>query len=217
MDSGEERQRELFEFDEKPRKAFPSLGNIFQKNDFENKYLVTVSPERFVFVAIGLVMVLVFVYALGVERGKTCGRAAKPAPAVVKTQPAAVAPKPVMNRAGSPAPTVPAAPAAALAAAAPVTPAAVLAAPPMAAASESGPAEAPVGAFHTIVVCTFSKQITAAAEARRLKTEGLEAYVYQSNSYFQVCVGKFADSALAKENLAKVRRYFKDAYIKYRQ
>ena len=190
MDNEEAQQKEFFEFEDRPKKKFSSFGKIFQKNDFENRYLFTLNPERLVFVAIGVIMLLVLVYALGVERGKSITR--------------------ITNTAQE---TLPAA-----------TPIAKPQAAVIAAELDSAEAEAlPTAkiekqtAFHTIVACTFTQEATAAAEANRLKSEGIDAYIYQSGSYYLVCVGRFADSTGAKDELLRVRRYFKDAYVKKRE
>ena len=190
MDNEEELQKEFFEFEDRPKRKFPSFGKIFQKNDFENRYLFTLNPERLVFVAIGVVMLLVIVYALGVERGKSIARATN---AAQETLPAAA---PMAK------------PQAAVVAAEPE---------PAEAAAPSTAEVEKQAAFYTIVACTFTQEATAAAEANRLKSEGIDAYAYRSGSYYLVCAGRFADSAGAKDELSKVRRYFKDAYVKKRE
>ncbi len=202
MPSEEEQpQRELFEFEAGPKKRFPYLGNIFKKNDFENRYMVTMSPERMVFLGIGFVMVLVLIYALGVERGRSAARTrvitAKTEIVSEKTQTA------TGEQIQAPA--------------LPTQQAARTPAQQDAPAQPAAPEQAVLDKFYTIIACTFTKDGTASAGAERLKTEGLDAFVYQSDSYYQVCVGRFADTAGAREALTKVRRYFKDAYIIYRQ
>ena len=79
-------QKELFEF-EKPKRSFPRLGNIFPKPDFDGRILITFGLERLIFISIGIIMLLVIVFALGVERGKVVARALPrpqtiPAPAI---------------------------------------------------------------------------------------------------------------------------------------
>ena len=65
-------QKELFEIDE-PKKTFLGLGHIFHKRPdvFANKPAMVLTPERIIFTLIGIVMLLVLVYAFGVERGKS--------------------------------------------------------------------------------------------------------------------------------------------------
>lgn len=62
----EKYQKELFEF-EKPKRLFPRFGRIFTRANFA----VTLTMEKIVFISIGLIMLMVIIYALGVERGKT--------------------------------------------------------------------------------------------------------------------------------------------------
>ena len=183
-----EYKKELFEFKDKPKKNFFSLRGILPfgnmpKGDFENKFLITITPERLVFIAIGIVMLMVIIFALGVERGKGIGRAA-----VEK----------VMITAALPAPA---------ALPVPVKTTAVKAPPP--------PAQDAAKPF-TIIAVTLTRKDTAAAEAGRLKREGFAPFVYQSGSYYQVCVGAYANKAGALIPLKKVRQIYKDAYLKLR-
>ena len=69
----EKYQKELFEF-EKPKRSFPRLGNIFPKPDFDGRILITFGLERLIFMSIGIIMLTVIVFALGVERGKVIAR-----------------------------------------------------------------------------------------------------------------------------------------------
>src|SRR3989338_9168642 len=59
-------QKEFFEF-EKSKKPAPVFGRIFTKTDVA----VTLSLEVLVFISIGLIMLMVIVYALGIEKGKS--------------------------------------------------------------------------------------------------------------------------------------------------
>lgn len=89
MDSGNI-QHELFEF-EKPKKTIFGLDRFFGKRDFENRFVLTITPEKLVFLMIGVIMLMVGLFALGVERGRSVGR--QPAAAPVKKQATAPAKK----------------------------------------------------------------------------------------------------------------------------
>jgi hypothetical protein len=66
----EKYQKELFEF-EFPKKASARFGNIFPRTDLA----ITLTPEKMVFAAIGMIMLMVVFFALGVEKGKSAARA----------------------------------------------------------------------------------------------------------------------------------------------
>ena len=59
-------QKEFFEF-EKSKKPAPVFGRIFTKTNVA----VTLSLEVLVFISIGLIMLIVILYALGIEKGKS--------------------------------------------------------------------------------------------------------------------------------------------------
>ena len=60
----------MFEF-EKPKRSFPKLSNFLPKADFERNILITLSLEKVIFISIGIILLMVVVYALGVEIGKS--------------------------------------------------------------------------------------------------------------------------------------------------
>lgn len=190
-------ERELFEF-EKPKRAFPRIGEIFFKKGrgFDNKFSLTLTSERIIFLGIGMVMLMVLVYALGVERGKSAVRAQTVAAqagaavgrGIVIKQPAAIVP-----------PARPEIPK-----------------PPKINIPEVKPVALPqaTGKRYTIVAAAFSNNGNAAAVVNQLKREGLEAYVAPSGTYFQVCVGSYEKKEAAQPVLNKVKRLYKDAYVK---
>ncbi len=216
----EKYQKELFEF-EKPKRFFPKLSDFFPKADFERNVVFTLTLDKVVFIAIGIIMVMVAVYALGVETGKfraiqitqaptvavpvtiqtTPAQAVKVAPiqGVSKVQPG----RPVISAAQNvkvqtrAVPVVKMQPAVTI----PATAAASIAAKP-----------------YVIVAAAFSRKDTAAQEVNKLKRQGFDAILVQSDPYFLACVGAYADkvSAVSQGDLKKVKRLYKDAYFKLR-
>src|SRR3989338_2025093 len=82
-------QKELFEFSPPKKRRFSGFGRLFKSNDL----VVRLSAERMVFILIASLMLMVVIYALGVERGKA---PKKPMPRVLPTRPIAkAAPKDV--------------------------------------------------------------------------------------------------------------------------
>jgi hypothetical protein len=59
-------QKELFEELQAPKRQPRRFGRLFQRGDFS----ISLNAERIVFVSIGIIMLLVVFFALGVERGK---------------------------------------------------------------------------------------------------------------------------------------------------
>jgi hypothetical protein len=75
----EKDQKNLFEFEE-PKKPFSKLASMLPKRDFEGKVALSLTPEKIVFIFIGIVMVMVTVFALGVESGRSRKTAPKAGP-----------------------------------------------------------------------------------------------------------------------------------------
>lgn len=203
----EKYQKELFEF-KKPRRFFPRLSDLFPRGDFERNVILTLTLDKAVFIAIGIIMIMVVVYALGVETGKTkvLENPQPASPAVVSAAPQikavvmpniAVAVQPVNAR-----PQLGAKPQQVPQGA--VTP-----------AIQTGAANN-FGKPYTIVAVTLTRKETALQEIAKLKKLGFDARLVQSDRYFQVCVGAYPDktSTVSLKDLTKVKRMYKDAYLK---
>lgn len=78
-------QKELFEFETPKGAAQKKPDPIFPKG----KFAVTLTLDRLVFISIGVIMLMVALYALGVEKGKSSARQAakKAQQAVTARQP----------------------------------------------------------------------------------------------------------------------------------
>lgn len=78
----EKTQKELFEF-EQPKRRFAGFAGIFRKAGIENPaFAVTLKADKIVFISIAVIMMMVIVYALGVERGRSLSQKLSQAPAV---------------------------------------------------------------------------------------------------------------------------------------
>lgn len=208
----ERSQKELFEFQE-PKKPFSKLANILPKPDFEGRIAVTLTLEKIVFIFIGMIMVMVLVFALGVESGKArdaarrqnmpkAQKASQPIRAAVPVM--AIQPTPVAGRNFfNMAQTV---------SSARTTPQKAPGAPVKAAIAPEGSKP------YTIVAVTFSKIETAQAAAVSLSKDGFSSSVVYSDPYYKVCVGSYADTygAQVRRDLAKLRRVYKDAFVRLR-
>ena len=221
----EKYQKELFEF-EKPKRFFPKLSAFFPKGDFERNVILTLTLDRAVFIAIGIIMVMVAIYAIGIEAGKTRTLKNTQPPAPAAAQAAKIVPAAAQVVKTAPVAQAVVAPAAA----ASVVQAAKIQASPTASAKaqsivlntaaansiKKNPAPADTGKPYTIVAATFTRKDTAVQETDKLKKLGFSAVIVQSGRYFQACVGAYADKAgtASQKDLKKVRRLYKDAYIK---
>jgi cell division septation protein DedD len=196
----EKYQSELFELD-KPRGPQRKLDSVFPRS----RFAVTLTLERLVFISIGIIMLMVALYALGVEKGKANRRALSPLQ------------KPIIARKETPA--APVAQNTAQTRGTLISTASAVA-PQVKTAAASAPdkgvtAQAPDKPY-TIVAAAFTRKDTAAAELGRLKTGGFDGFIVQSDSYFLVCAGAYSTKESASKTLARVRQRYKDAYIRSR-
>lgn len=196
-------QKELFEFEDRPRKSFPGL-KILPKADFEGKISVTLGLEKVVFISIGVILLSVIVFALGVERGRTLAMdEIGEAKVKVFSAPKEPETQPLPQKASEPAVT---------------KSAGIVITPKSGAALQANADPGEVSSRpYTIIALTFKDRDTAAQAVSWLKKEGLPAYQKQDGQYFPVCVGTYANRAAAQSALLKVKRLCKEAYIKVRQ
>jgi septal ring-binding cell division protein DamX len=232
-------QKELFEDLDKLKKSASKNENLVPKT----KFSLTLSLEKTVFTSIAIVMVMVVVYAVGIERGKVIQRQS-PQQITVRTiksvtvggpkaeQPSQPQPAPAVDlkvqiadkKVPAPAPAVPAAqvkvqaPAPASQAVQAVIPGETQQAQPARQALISVQA-LPLSAQpkpYTIVGATFTRKDWADKEVEKLKKSGQDAAVYQSANYFLVCIGSYQTKDEAKAALTKIRNAYKDAYLRSR-
>lgn len=200
----EKYQKELFEF-EKPKRLFPRLSNLLPKADFEGRIVITLTLEKVIFIAIGIIMLMVVVYAVGIERGRTVNK-----DITIRTIGQPVAAKEAQSQTMSKAPQF-------------------LSVEPIAATNKSVPKKAMASSVkavaapmvdatkpYTIVGVTLTSKDTATAEMNKFRQEGLEAYMVRTGQYYQVCVGSYANKENAQKTLVRIRQTFKDAYIRSR-
>ena len=198
----EKYQKELFEF-EAPKKAAVRFGNIFPRNDLA----VILTPEKMVFTAIGAIMLMVIFFALGVERGKSAAYA-KIAETGTRTiaKEAALTPETTIKPVKAPIAATNIAPATNVTRKAVTSPAAAV--KTQAAFDKTKP--------YMIVAGAFSREDLALKEVNKLKTAGLEAFVYYGEPYYLASIGSFQSREAAQKILNRVRQMHKDAYVRLR-
>lgn len=197
-------QKELFEF-QAPRKQPRKLGQFLQQADFA----ISINAEKLVFISIGIILVLVVAFALGVERGKAISQKASEARTALAQ---ATIPAPAQSVQGQPA----AAKVQFSAQAAQAQPATAVKVQPSAAQAQQ-PVQAKTAVQakpYIIVAAAFSKEAFANKELSRLKTAGLDPFVYYSEPYYLVCVGPFANKSDAQKVLTRVKQIYHDAYVR---
>jgi len=195
----EKYQKELFEF-ESPKKAAPRFGNIFPRTDFA----IILTPEKIVFAAIGMIMLMVVFFALGVEKGRS---AAYDRSTEAKTIATDIVAAPAMSVKPDRSPIV-------------VTKG--IAATNMTPKVNTRAAVVKAQAIfdktkpYTIVAAAFSREDLALKEVGKLKMSGLEAFLYYGEPYYLACVGSFQSKNGAVKILNKVRQMHRDAYVRLR-
>ena len=186
----EESQKELFqEFSGEIKKTdrFPSLARS------QKPVLVSTSVEQIIFCGILAILILCFMFFLGVLRGKGLGGAeiheAKPVSLV----------RPESSAASASSLSLPVS----VAAPAPTKAVEITRAPDL-----SRP--------YTIVLATYKKKALADKEAVSLKKSGTPAFVVSSGDYFVVCAGQYANISEAKKDLKMLGARYKGCFLKRR-
>ncbi len=203
----EKYQKELFEF-EKPKRLLPRLSDFFPKADFERNVILTLTLDKAVFIAIGIIMIMVVIYALGVEAGKLRPAKENQQAVVAVSAPAAVTTKQVVMGARAPAQVQPIA--TVKTSPAPVNTIAVNA--------KKVPASSLVNKPYVIVAATFTQKDNAMQEVQKLRRQGFDAILLQGGRYFQACVGAYAakDTQESHKDLKRIKKLYKDAYLRLR-
>lgn len=178
----------------------------FQLSHFPGRFLrFRVAYEDAVFTLLGLVLVLLAGFCVGVERGKRLG----PEPAVLQMAGVAAAREIVpAPEAPSVAPSQTAHPAQARKAL-PVIPAGVSPAP----AVSSAATESNKGGF-AIQLATYVGQNAAQEEVKRLAKKGIRAQVLKQGRYYELRASGYRSRSEAKQALAALRKSYPDAFMK---
>lgn len=199
----ENTQKELFEFD-RPKKQPHRFGAFFQKTDIT----ICLGAEKLVFISIGVIMLLVISFALGVERGKTLSSSTNANVTIVQSAAGHVSPaKPTQQTLQTKTAAV----------VSNIAPKDKLLAGTV---KTSGPVVQVQNTVvdkakpYTIVAAAFSKEVFATKEVARLKSNGFEALEYYREPYYLACVGSFANKDSAQKILSKVKQLYRDAYIR---
>ena len=189
----EKYQKELFGEFAKPKRFFPRLSDFFPKADFERNVVFTLTLDRLVFIAIAIIMVIVAVYALGVEVGKsrTPQETQNPVTRDLSEEPS----KPVVQAASLSQPL-------------PVQAPPVKSVPKAIVVSAAKP--------YTLAIGAFTRRDTAVREVEKLTKAGFNATSVISGRFFVVCVGAYPDktSLQSQRDLTRMRQSYKDAYFK---
>lgn len=188
-----EKQPELFtEF-----KEGQAEKKVFTKSFIPDRtFVIAFTYEKLILAVLGLLVSLAVVFAFGFEYGK--GRGAVRRIAVV--QPKLVQPQPVTVQQVPPRVETPR----------------QVAKQPVALAKQAAPAKtAPVKAKpYTIQVATFRSRDLAQQEVTLLKQKGFGAQAVNMNGFYEVWVGEFTDSKDASLILGKLRKLYKDCFLK---
>lgn len=180
MDEKRQVQKELFEeFGTAPKRRHPK--NIFQQ---KQKAAVTFSLEHLIFITIGIIILALIAFSLGVERGKSVTLrdrrvegAKAPGPSKEDTGLNSAAPE--EERSGI----------------------------------EYEAAEKPV-LDYTVQVASYVSRGTAESRAGELKSKGYEAFVLHKGSYYVMCIGRFPDRQSANAERDSLRKEYSDCLVR---
>ena len=163
---------------------------------------LTVSLENIIVVCIIFIMATVFVFSLGVERGKRITQTISlpeklPAVKAGQTEPPAVSKeiwkedRPVVgvgavrNKIQQPAPAAP-----------------------------GNPQKKKIQEQYTVQIASFKEKQSAHREAKRLEGKGWKTFVFLKGTYSIVCVGYFAEENEAKAFSRKLKDQYKDCLVR---
>lgn len=166
---------------------------------FPGRFLrVKVAYEDMIFGGLGLILLLLGGFCLGVERGKglVVRHPVLEPPSGVSSTVAHAAARPGPEW-GSASPVLP------------IIPAAV--SPPPPEAFSGGRADP---GMYAIQLASYVGQQSAQEEARRLARQGVSARVVRQRKYYEVRAVGFRSWAQAKEALTDLRKTYRDAFIK---
>lgn len=80
------------------------------------------------------------------------------------------------------------------------------------------PVQPQPASFFTIQLVTYQTESRAKEQAAKLATEGYESFVLPKGGYFQLCLGKFANQALADGEWRKLKSTlaeYKGMYVRF--
>ncbi|MDP8293010.1 MAG: SPOR domain-containing protein [Candidatus Orphnella occulta] len=186
MDEKRQVQKELFEeFGSPEKRRYP-------KNLFENKSnrTITLLYEHIAFIIIGIIVLSIIVFSLGVERGKSVrlkrvslaaenkkdidnivlSKADKDAEVAVIEEEKALLPLPEYE-------------------------------------------EEPLPAY-TVQVASYASESFAKGRVDKLISEGYEAFALHKGSYYIMCIGRFRDKEDAVSEMKRLRKQYSDCLLR---
>jgi hypothetical protein len=192
LNQDEEKQKELFEEFSKPAKKpfFFKGSNRYLQN---NVFIWQVSSEKIVFLIIGVIILAVITFCLGVEHGKRLRDSFQPD----NNLPRKLS-RPISSSSTS----------------RPASSSSTGRVPTDTRSSVKEPVPTAPQKKYTIMVASYIKKDDAQKDAVRLKKAGFPVYITPSGRFFVIKVGDFNDRAQADAALATLKKKYKDVYIK---
>ncbi len=187
VDEHIEKQKELFEEFQKPEKKFRFFKGNNNKFLQDRPFLLQFSVEKLIFYSIGILLVVIVIFCLGVEQGKNIINYKKPI-AVQNQAPIQQAPKQQVQAVG---PVV-----------TKVIPRAVV------------QPKITKGTFYSIRIATYANKDFADKDILKIKQMNLPVYIIKSGKFFVINVGDYADRQAAEAAFSMLKKYFSGIYIK---
>jgi cell division septation protein DedD len=184
---------------------------------------VLISKDKLYLSLVGIILLLVITFSLGVERGKKVALTTRKqilhelqlietatADAIKVAPPQGSTAVEIVTET-----TIPVSPRSSVIAAQSEVAQTVPTVPAVAPKPEDKPvAVKPQQGNYTIQLASYGKNSYAQAEADRLIKEGYQAFVVQKGKYVILCAGRFATSAVAQETRTRLRKKYKDCFIR---
>ena len=193
-----EKQRELFEEFKKPDTNLRFFKD--NKRFFQNRILaLQFSIEKLIFLLLGIIILIIFTFCLGVELGKRIIYPAKNMAHLLSV------PAKFAKQAGN-LETLSIKPAVKL----PVQENIQMKSPLISMPSKKQAS----GSIYAIRVASYANKISAEGIVAKIRKTGLPAYLVKSGKLFAICVGDYSDKKQAESVLLSLRKKYKDSYIK---
>lgn len=190
-------QKELFKEFEEPKKKVKKTDTILPKNYI----LFNVSYEQIIFITIGIIMLMVLLFSLGVERGK---RLIYSKVSKEETRAGIVSIEDLKKDSTSPGPLV-----TETSTPEPKDEEAKIIEPK----EEKGITSAKL---FTIQVIAYRSKRSAQDELIKLSKKGFSPFIIVGGGYYQICVGEYRDQDEAKGDLLELKKVYKDSFIRKR-
>lgn len=186
MDEKRQVQKELFEeFGSTEKRKYPK--NLLEQ---KSRRTITLLYEHLAFIAIGIIVLSIIVFSLGVEKGKSIGLKR----GSLKVEEREDADRPKLAKADQQAEEM-----------------------AIEEETEIAPLQKrekePVSGY-TVQVASYKSEGFAKSRVDKLRSEGYEAFALRKGSHYIMCIGRFRDKESAVSEMKKLRKIYYDCLVR---